>query len=68
MDEWRLHMTMIWVLFALSFISFIVLMFIPAPYGRHVTSWVGSGDSGASRLDRDGSAGRARLRLGVFRG
>ena len=36
MDEWRLRLTMIWVLFALSFVSFIVLMFIPAPYGRHV--------------------------------
>ena len=36
MDEGRLHMTMIWVLFALSFGSFILLLFIPAPYGRHV--------------------------------
>jgi competence protein ComGC len=41
MDEWRLRMTMIWVLFVLSFVSFILLMFIPAPYGRHVRpEWV----------------------------
>jgi 3-oxo-5-alpha-steroid 4-dehydrogenase 1 len=36
MDEWGLYMTMIWVLLALSLLSFVVLMFVPAPYGRHV--------------------------------
>jgi hypothetical protein len=36
MGEWRLSMTMIGVLFAISFVTFVVLMFIPAPYGRHV--------------------------------
>ena len=29
-------MTMIWVLLALSLLSFVVLMFVPAPYGRHI--------------------------------
>jgi hypothetical protein len=36
MDEWELYMTMIWVLLALSLLSFVVLMFVPAPYGRHI--------------------------------
>ena len=68
MDEWGLYMTMIWVLLALSLLSFVVLMFVPAPYGRHVPCGVGPVGFGTGRLDRDGDAGRPRLRLGVFCG
>jgi hypothetical protein len=34
MDEWGLYMTMIWC--CLRSLSFVVLVFVPAPYGRHV--------------------------------
>ena len=36
MDEWQLFSTMTWALFGLAVIAFVVLMFIPAPYGRFV--------------------------------
>jgi len=36
MNEWQLFSTMTWALFGLSVIGFVVLMFIPAPYGRFV--------------------------------
>jgi hypothetical protein len=68
MAEWQLYLTMIWVLLALAVLSFVLLMFIPAPYGRHVRSGWGPVGSGTGRLDRDGDVGRARLRLGVFCG
>jgi hypothetical protein len=41
MDERQLFSSMIWALFGLSAVAFVVLMFIPAPYGRFVRrGWV----------------------------
>jgi hypothetical protein len=48
MAEWQLYLTMIWVLLALAVLSFVLLMFIPAPYGRHVRS--GWGPVGPARV------------------
>ena len=47
-------------------VGFVVLMFIPAPYGRFVRRGVGPADSVPTRLDPDENTGRGRHRLRVL--
>ena len=56
-DHFETHFnTLLWVWIGLAVATFILLLFVTAPFGRHTTSGLGTDDQEQIRVAADGAA------------